>query len=76
MKIFIAGGAGFIGSNFIRYFIKKYPDYKIIVFDALTYAGNIDNLADLQNEVNYQFIKGDIRNLKFLREILKEDVDA
>ncbi|MFP4497414.1 MAG: GDP-mannose 4,6-dehydratase [Vulcanimicrobiota bacterium] len=63
-KIFITGGAGFIGSNFIRIFLDKHPDVKVICFDALTYAGNMDNLNDVQDNRNFEFIKGDIRNQK------------
>ena len=60
MKIFVTGGAGFIGSNFIHYIMKKYPDYKVINFDKLTYAGNLENLKSVENNPNYKFIKGDI----------------
>jgi len=59
-KIFITGGAGFIGSNFIHYILKKYKDYEIINFDKLTYAGNLENLVDIQHDKRYKFIKGDI----------------
>lgn len=72
MKILITGGAGFIGSNFTRYFVKKYPEYKIVVYDKLTYAGNLDNLKDLESHKNYNFIKGDVCDLDFLIEIVKE----
>ena len=57
MNLLVTGGAGFIGSNFIHYMISKYPDYKIVNYDKLTYAGNIDNLKDLENNLNYKFIK-------------------
>lgn len=60
MKILVTGGAGFIGSNFIRHILNKYPDYSIINFDKLTYAGNLENLKDLENNPNYKFIQGDI----------------
>jgi len=60
MKILVTGGAGFIGSNFIHYWLKNYPSDQIINFDVLTYAGNLDNLRDLADNHNYQFIKGDI----------------
>ena len=60
MKLLITGGAGFIGSNFIHYILNKYPDYKVINLDLLTYAGNLENLKDIESNENYQFIKGDI----------------
>lgn len=60
MKLFITGGAGFIGSNFIRHILVKYPDYKIINFDKLTYAGNLENLGDVVHHPNYTFVRGDI----------------
>ncbi|KGG79802.1 spore coat protein [Caloranaerobacter azorensis H53214] len=59
-KILVTGGAGFIGSNFIRYMLNKYEDYKIINLDLLTYAGNLENLKDVEDNPNYEFIKGDI----------------
>jgi len=71
----VTGGAGFIGSNFIRYIIKKYPDYKIINLDKLTYAGNLDNLKDIENNFNYTFVKGDICDRRIVDELTK-DVDA
>jgi len=60
MKILVTGGAGFIGSNFIHYWLAKYPTDFIVNFDKLTYAGDLNNLAGLENNINYQFIKGDI----------------
>ena len=60
MKLLVTGGAGFIGSNFIHYWLNKYPDDKIVNLDVLTYAGNLENLKDLENNQNYKFIKGDI----------------
>lgn len=64
MKLLITGGAGFIGSNFIRHIINKYPDYHITNLDKLTYAGNLDNLKDIENHPNYTFIRDDICDAK------------
>ena len=61
-KILITGGAGFIGSHLVKLFVKKYPEYKIYNLDALSYAGNLENLKDVENEPNYFFIEADIRN--------------
>ncbi|MDR2709462.1 MAG: GDP-mannose 4,6-dehydratase, partial [Elusimicrobiota bacterium] len=58
--LFITGGAGFIGSNFVRFILNKYPDYNVINYDKLTYAGNLENLKDVENDPRYKFIKGDI----------------
>ncbi|PJC46140.1 MAG: dTDP-glucose 4,6-dehydratase, partial [Candidatus Omnitrophica bacterium CG_4_9_14_0_2_um_filter_43_12] len=74
MRILITGGCGFIGSNFIRYMLKKYPDYKITNLDKLTYAGNLENLKDVEKNKNYSFIKGDICD-KTLVEKLSKDSD-
>jgi dTDP-glucose 4,6-dehydratase len=60
MKVLVTGGAGFIGSNFIRYFISTYPEYEILNIDKLTYAGNLENLKDIEHLPNYRYIKGDI----------------
>jgi dTDP-glucose 4,6-dehydratase len=75
MKLFVTGGAGFIGSNFIRFMINKYPNYKIINYDKLTYAGNLDNLRDIEKKSNYKFVKGDICDFKKAAQYIK-DVDA
>ncbi len=83
MKLLITGGAGFMGSNFIRYILKKYPDYKIINLDKLTYAGNLENLRDIdpapfskkegvEKNPNYKFIKGDICDEKVVDALAKE----
>ena len=58
MKLLVTGGAGFIGSNFIHYLLDKYPDYHIINYDKLTYAGNLENLEYIQESKNYTFIQG------------------
>ncbi|MCX6766386.1 MAG: dTDP-glucose 4,6-dehydratase [Candidatus Moranbacteria bacterium] len=74
-KILITGGAGFIGSNFIRYMFAKYPDYEIVNLDLLTYAGNLENLKDVESNKNYKFIKGDIADKELVNDLVK-DVDA
>jgi len=75
MKLLVTGGAGFIGSNFIHYMLKKYSDYEITNLDLLTYAGNLENLKDLEDNSNYKFIKGDICDAKLVAELVK-DADA
>ncbi|HPN96530.1 MAG TPA: dTDP-glucose 4,6-dehydratase [Candidatus Moranbacteria bacterium] len=72
-NILVTGGAGFIGSNFIRYILSKYPDYKICNFDLLTYAGNLENLKDVEDNPNYKFIKGDIRDEKLVDDIISQE---
>ena len=74
MKILVTGGAGFIGSNFINYMLSKY-DYKIINLDLLTYAGNLENLKNVENNKNYTFVKGDISDKELVLDITK-DCDA
>ncbi|MEO6539465.1 MAG: dTDP-glucose 4,6-dehydratase [Ferruginibacter sp.] len=70
--ILLTGGAGFIGSHLTRLFVLKYPQYKIVNLDRLTYAGNLENLRDIENEPNYTFVKGDITDLGLLRKLFKE----
>jgi len=69
MKLLITGGAGFIGSNFIRYILGKYPEYEVINLDKLTYAGNLDNLSDISGNPNYRFVKGDIADRKLVSDL-------
>ena len=71
-SILITGGCGFIGSHVVRLFTNKYPDYQVINLDSLTYAGNLENLADLESSPNYRFIKGDISDHEFIRSLFKE----
>lgn len=71
----VTGGAGFIGSNFIHYILNKYKDIKIINLDKLTYAGNLENLKDIEENPNYVFIKGDICDKELLDDIFSNDID-
>ena len=70
--ILITGGAGFIGSHVVRLFVKKYPNYKVVNLDALTYAGNLENLKDIERETNYEFVKGDITDESFVNKLFNE----
>jgi dTDP-glucose 4,6-dehydratase len=76
MKILVTGGAGFIGSNFIKYILSHYPHYKIVNLDKLTYAGNLDNLSDIKDNPNYQFIKGDICDQKLVERIVGDGINV
>ncbi|MBZ0320082.1 MAG: dTDP-glucose 4,6-dehydratase [Anaerolineae bacterium] len=76
-NILVTGGAGFIGSAFVRRMVKKYPDYNIIVLDKLTYAGNLDNLLEVDDEPNYRFEKGDIAHEETVQRVFKDhQIDA
>ena len=70
--ILITGGAGFIGSHVVRRFVKKYPEYKIINLDKLTYAGNLANLTDIEKEPNYEFVRADIVDAEKMNEIFQK----
>ena len=70
--LLVTGGAGFIGSNFIRYMLGKHNDIKIINLDKLTYAGNLDNLRDVENDPRYRFVKGDICDETIVDDLVKE----
>ena len=72
-SILVTGGAGFIGANFVPYFVEKYPDYKIINLDKLTYAGNLDNVAECQGKANYRFVQGDICDRSLIEKLFKEN---
>lgn len=71
MNLLVTGGAGFIGSNFVRYMLEKYPNYKLVNYDLLTYAGNLENLKDVENHPNYTFVKGDINNRELVDYLVK-----
>ncbi|WP_419955652.1 dTDP-glucose 4,6-dehydratase [Neobacillus niacini] len=73
MKLLVTGGAGFIGSNFVRYMVNKYPEYKIVNLDLLTYAGNLENLKDIENASNYKFVRGDIADREFINGLFQEE---
>ena len=73
MKFLITGGAGFIGSHVVRRLVKTYQQYSIVNLDALTYAGNLANLSDVQDEPNYRFVKGDITDKEFIQQLFREE---
>jgi len=76
MKLMVTGGAGFIGSNFIHYILEKYNDISVVNYDKLTYAGNLDNLKDIEESPRYRFVKGDICDADLVNNIIdKEEID-
>jgi len=76
MKLLVTGGAGFIGSNFIRYFLAAHPGAEIVNYDNLTYAGNLQNLADIDSQPNYRFVRGDICDAGAVDRLCEEPFDA
>jgi dTDP-glucose 4,6-dehydratase len=76
MKVLVTGGAGFIGSNFVKYFLQEHPSFKVVNLDKLTYAGNLDNLSDVENNPNYKFIRGDICDKNLVEKLLQDGFDA
>ena len=73
MKIIVTGGAGFIGGNFVHHMVNKYPDYEIVNLDLLTYAGNLETLKPVEDRPNYQFVRGDIADRKFVFELVEKE---
>jgi dTDP-glucose 4,6-dehydratase len=71
-RVLITGGAGFIGSHLVRLFVNNYPDYQIFNLDKLTYAGNLENIEDIENSESYHFIKGDITDTRFITELFEK----
>mgnify|MGYP000604465995 FL=1 len=76
MKILVTGGAGFIGSNFVKYMLDTYPEDQIVNLDVLTYAGNLENLSDIEDDPRYTFVKGDITDRDTVEEIVGDGVDV
>ncbi|AWV36040.1 dTDP-glucose 4,6-dehydratase [Paenibacillus odorifer] len=76
MKLLVTGGAGFIGSNFVLYMLQQHPDYEIVNVDALTYAGNLENLKAIENNPNYTFVKADITDVTAMDELISQGVDV
>ncbi|MBL7848023.1 MAG: dTDP-glucose 4,6-dehydratase [Cyclobacteriaceae bacterium] len=72
-KLLITGGAGFIGSHVVRRFVRRYPDYQIVNLDKLTYAGNLENLRDVENSPNYRFVRADILDSAFIHSFLRDE---
>ncbi len=75
MKVMVTGGAGFIGSNFIHYILERYDDIEVVNYDKLTYAGNLENLRDIEDDSRYTFVKGDICDGSLVEKVVQEGVD-
>jgi dTDP-glucose 4,6-dehydratase len=76
MKLLVTGGAGFIGSNFVLYMLQQHPDYQIVNVDALTYAGNLENLKSIENHPNYTFVKADITDVQAIDSLMSQGIDV
>ena len=76
MKFFVTGGAGFIGSNYVRLLLAEQPDAEVVSFDALTYAGNLENLAEVASDARYRFVRGDVADAASVLDALEEGTDA
>jgi dTDP-glucose 4,6-dehydratase len=76
LRILITGGCGFIGSNFVRYILEAEPDVEVVNFDALTYAGNLANLADLERHARYRFMRGDVADRQAVEAAIRDDIDS
>ncbi len=76
MRVLVTGGAGFIGSNFIRFFLAKYSDNAIVNLDKLTYAGNLDNVAEFEGDPRYEFVRADVADPQALEAVFEHEVDA
>ncbi|WP_438434605.1 dTDP-glucose 4,6-dehydratase [Gorillibacterium sp. sgz500922] len=76
MKLLVTGGAGFIGSNFVHYILRKYPDYHIVNLDVLSYAGNLDNLKEALDNPRHRFVKGDITDRQLVNALMNDGIDA
>ncbi|QNR67044.1 dTDP-glucose 4,6-dehydratase [Paenibacillus peoriae] len=76
MKLLVTGGAGFIGSNFVLYMLKQHPDYEIVNIDALTYAGNLENLKSIENNSKHSFIKADITDAQAIDQLMQQGIDV
>ncbi|MCP3778152.1 dTDP-glucose 4,6-dehydratase [Paenibacillus sp. MZ03-122A] len=76
MKLLVTGGAGFIGSNFVLYMLKQHPDYEIVNIDALTYAGNLENLKSIENNPKHSFIKADITDAQAIDQLMQQGIDV